>query len=341
MHIKAQALLIWQSFSSGPYYTELCGLKMPLSFFDPYQLSRLPDQSFGLGINPEDVIAPTYNFFNPIYFRPWKVHVENAVKDFGSAICNEKDKFKICLDVQQFRPNEIIVKTTKTEIIIEGQHDERADEHGYISRQFKRKYKFPEYCDSDTVTSNLTKDGVLIITAIKKCLKNQNDERIIPIKMCETCPLANISQRMEYQKDIMAKNEGKENSMLQKAIRTTTTDEKKCNKSSDKMESSKEHCSLLNTGGALKIKGNCDKMSESKIESCEEAMQITGAKFDKCNLASKSEASGFSSMSCETVQSKEAAFSSSISFDMKSSTEKTAEYINEIIATELKQTSDM
>lgn len=47
------------------------------------------------------------------------------------------------LDVQQFTPNEITVKCTDKHIIVEGKHDERADEHGHVSRHFVRRYQLP------------------------------------------------------------------------------------------------------------------------------------------------------------------------------------------------------
>lgn len=50
---------------------------------------------------------------------------------------------QVILDVQQFTPNEITVKTTEKHIIVEGKHEEKADEHGFISRHFVRRYQLP------------------------------------------------------------------------------------------------------------------------------------------------------------------------------------------------------
>lgn len=70
------------------------------------------------------------------------------------------------LDVQHFKPNEITVRTKGDNTIeIEGKHEEKADEHGYISRHFVRKYVLPKGHDINQVQSNLSTDGVLTITA--------------------------------------------------------------------------------------------------------------------------------------------------------------------------------
>ncbi len=43
---------------------------------------------------------------------------------------------QVCLDVQQFKPEEVNVKTVDNFVVIEGKHEEKEDEHGYISRHF-------------------------------------------------------------------------------------------------------------------------------------------------------------------------------------------------------------
>lgn len=75
---------------------------------------------------------------------------------------------QVILDVQQFSPDEITVKTVDNYVIVEAKHEERQDEHGYISRHFVRRYVLPSSHDLDNVTSTLSSDGVLTITAPKK-----------------------------------------------------------------------------------------------------------------------------------------------------------------------------
>jgi crystallin alpha B len=56
------------------------------------------------------------------------------------------------LDVHQFKPEEITVKTIENYVIIEGRHQEKEDEHGYIQRHFVRKYLLPEGVKPEAVT---------------------------------------------------------------------------------------------------------------------------------------------------------------------------------------------
>lgn len=155
---------------------------MDMSFSRP---SRLLDQHFGIGLNRDDLLNSLSSSFQsnsllrrPGYFRPWSRSLQR--QDSGSTINTDKDKFQVILDVQQFTPNEITVKTTGNCIIVEGKHEEKQDEHGYVSRHFVRRYVLPSDHDVSDVVSSLSSDGILTVTAPKKQMI-QGGERIVPI----------------------------------------------------------------------------------------------------------------------------------------------------------------
>ncbi|CAH2050924.1 unnamed protein product, partial [Iphiclides podalirius] len=104
-----------------------------------------------------------------------------TIQDVCSKIIEDNDKFQVNLDVKHFGPEEISVKIANGCFIVEALHEERADKHGwYTSRNFKRRYPLPGGVDLDAVTSTLSSDGVLSITAPIKTPKD-SDERIVPI----------------------------------------------------------------------------------------------------------------------------------------------------------------
>lgn len=84
------------------------------------------------------------------------------------------------LDVQQFTPEEITVKASNNCVLVEGKHEEKQDEHGFISRQFTRRYILPGGYDVADVVSTLSSDGVLTVTAPKRAPPVAG-ERSIPI----------------------------------------------------------------------------------------------------------------------------------------------------------------
>lgn len=166
---------------------------MPLLFSDWWNdLDRphhLLDQHFGLSLDPEDVISPSRSEL--VLYRPNRLRHASRFHPYSllkksrgsSTVAADKDKFLVTLDVQQFHPEEINVKVVDNNIVVEGKHEEKEDEHGWISRQFTRKYMIPTQCDSDKVESHLSLDGVLTITAPKKELSKPNsNERAIKIQ---------------------------------------------------------------------------------------------------------------------------------------------------------------
>lgn len=155
-----------------------------LPFLFDYELNRprlLMDQHFGLGLTPDDLLHVAAGpVVSREYYRPWR-HLAAAARDVGSSIKSDKDKFQVNLDVQHFSPEEISVKTADGYIVVEGKHEEKKDQHGYISRQFTRRYALPEGCVPESVESRLSSDGVLTVTAPRKVPLAVQGERNIPI----------------------------------------------------------------------------------------------------------------------------------------------------------------
>lgn len=132
------------------------------------------DQNFGLALLDNDLmLSPRHLGYNRCpavraYQRPWRFIPDS--KSGLSHVQNDKKNFAVNLDVQQFKPDEISVKVADGYIVVDGKHEERNDEHGFISRQFTRRYKIPENVDPSAITSTLSSDGVLSVGAPKKVL---------------------------------------------------------------------------------------------------------------------------------------------------------------------------
>nr|AIU47039.1 heat shock protein [Phenacoccus solenopsis] len=154
-----------------------------LDHFDRERPSRLLDQHFGLGLRKDDLLG-NFSLSSPLlrpgkYFRPWKEVIPR--QSSGSSLIKSDEKaFEIVLDVQQFAPSEITVKVADGSVIVEGKHEEKQDEHGFISRHFVRRYVPPKELDLENVVSSLSSDGVLTISVPKKTL-TQGGEKVVPI----------------------------------------------------------------------------------------------------------------------------------------------------------------
>ncbi|KAJ2948288.1 hypothetical protein O0L34_g7522 [Tuta absoluta] len=145
--------------------------------------SRLLDQHFGMGLRKDDLLTslssfPSSSLVRNSYFRPWRANL--ARQESSSTINMTKEKFEVILDVQQFTPEEITVKAANNSVVVEGKHEERPDEHGFISRQFSRRYVLPGGYNVEDLVSTLSSDGVLTITAPKR-QPPASGERVVPV----------------------------------------------------------------------------------------------------------------------------------------------------------------
>ncbi|CAK9804360.1 Protein lethal(2)essential for life [Anthophora quadrimaculata] len=182
---------------------------VPLIFRDWWDdferpVSRLMDQHFARGLNRDELVSrfsdlsfdrPLRSIFRDRYYRPWRNVTRQHSSGSSTIQIDNKDNFQVILDVQQFSPEEITVKTVGNNVIVEAKHEEKQDEHGFVSRHFVRRYLLPSSHDTINVTSSLSSDGVLTITAPKKGETPSGAERIVEI--VKTGEPANKSIKIE------------------------------------------------------------------------------------------------------------------------------------------------
>lgn len=143
--------------------------------------SSILDQHFGTGLFDSDLLPPM--LYRGYVLRP---RTQAVVQSSGqSEVKNDKDKFEVMLNVSHFKPDEIDVKVVGNFVVIHGKHEEKSDEHGFIQREFTRRYALPEGTELETVKSSLSANGVLTITVPKKAIEPSPNELIIPITMAK------------------------------------------------------------------------------------------------------------------------------------------------------------
>merc|ERR1719471_1000395 len=98
-------------------------------------------------------------------------------------VSDNKEKVELSPDTAGYKPDELKVTAGQGVVRIEGKHEERSQSgEVMVSRNMTRQYVLPSSADPALVTSNLSTDGVLLIT-IPKALKAVAQDRNVPIKM--------------------------------------------------------------------------------------------------------------------------------------------------------------
>lgn len=152
----------WNNFGSDIYPHELDIFTSPRSLFDHY-------------ISKYHRLSSLFSEFRNIF-------------DFDSAETRiGKDGFQVRVNVKDFVPNEISVKTVDNVIVIEAKHEERKDGHGYISRQFRRRYVIPREFKMENVITELSSDGILNIK-VSRDYNAKDDGNVRVLKIHQTGP---------------------------------------------------------------------------------------------------------------------------------------------------------
>ncbi|XP_020833443.1 heat shock protein beta-6 [Phascolarctos cinereus] len=151
----------------------------PLAFPSLTTPTRLFDQRFGEGLLEAELAALCPQALAPYYLRAPSVALR---ADPGPGqVTLAKGEFSVLLDVKHFSPEEINVKVVGEHVEVHARHEERPDEHGFISREFHRRYRLPEGVDPAAVTSALSPEGILSIQAPATTPGTQAAERKVPI----------------------------------------------------------------------------------------------------------------------------------------------------------------
>jgi len=96
---------------------------------------------------------------------------------------DEKTRFVVVLDVSHFAPEDVHVKIADDMLVTEASHEEKQDEHGFVTRFLKRRYPLPKDIDAQNFVSDLTRDGILTVKAPKIDIHQAPKERAVPVQI--------------------------------------------------------------------------------------------------------------------------------------------------------------
>jgi len=129
---------------------------------------------------------------NPLHSSAWtfpEVFGQNSDTIFSSKDSNQirmvddDTKLEISLDTTGYKPDELKVSAGQGLICVEGKHEEKSEAgQVMVSRQFSKKYSMPASAKAEEVISNLSQDGVLVVSVPKReAIKQEN--RSVPIEI--------------------------------------------------------------------------------------------------------------------------------------------------------------
>jgi len=108
----------------------------------------------------------------------------NSEQNGISRVQYDDDNYKILVNVQNYKPEELMIKTVDNTVHVEAKHEEKtSDGRSYATQSFNQSFTLPRGVNPESVSSALSRDGVLTISApLPKALKSSSSERLVPIK---------------------------------------------------------------------------------------------------------------------------------------------------------------
>jgi len=108
----------------------------------------------------------------------------NSESNGVSRVEYDANNYKIHVNVKEYKPEELVVKTVdNNKIQVEAKHEEKTSNgQSYSTKSFSQSFTLPKGVNPDSISSALSKEGVLTISApLPPALKN-NSEKLVPIK---------------------------------------------------------------------------------------------------------------------------------------------------------------
>lgn len=111
----------------------------------------------------------------------------------------ESGGLQLALDVADFKPEDLKIKLEDDNLVIEANNEQSSENH-YKKSHFKRWFKLPDGCDSDSIRSKLTSDGQLLVD-LPNPKPIENNAREIPIQVERREAVTNGSSTPETNKE--------------------------------------------------------------------------------------------------------------------------------------------
>ncbi len=93
----------------------------------------------------------------------------------------DEGRFQVEFDVRDYRPEELSIKTEGDVLIVLAKHETKTEPPGggsFVSRQFEQRFTLPSGVRPEAITSALSKEGTLTVTAPREHRQGREGDKI-------------------------------------------------------------------------------------------------------------------------------------------------------------------
>merc|ERR1711881_209006 len=149
-------------------------MALNINTFSPFSMRSAFDDSFFKSSWEDGWMIPSRSQMLQTPFKEFKsIFNEEETK------MNEDDaKMEVRIDASEYKPEELKVSVQSGRLLVEGKHEEKKDDgSAYVQKSFSRSYTLPKEAQADQMVSNLSSEGVLVITTPKIAPALTNETR--------------------------------------------------------------------------------------------------------------------------------------------------------------------
>ena len=123
------------------------------------------------------------SFFKTSWEDGWMIPSRSPFKEFKSMFNEEQTKvdeddvkMELRINASDYKPEELKVSVQSGRLLVEGKHEEKKEDgSAYVQKSFSRSFTLPKEAEADKIVSNLSSEGVLVITAPKSAPAIMNE----------------------------------------------------------------------------------------------------------------------------------------------------------------------
>ena len=147
-------------------------MTLNLNAISPFSMRSVFDDSFFKTSWEDGWMIPSRNQFLRNPFKEFK----SMFNEEQTKVDEDDVKMELRINASDYKPEELKVSVQSGRLLVEGKHEEKKEDgSAYIQKSFSRSFTLPKEAEADKIVSNLSSEGVLVITAPKSAPAIMNE----------------------------------------------------------------------------------------------------------------------------------------------------------------------
>merc|ERR1719220_999288 len=101
---------------------------------------------------------------------------ESMFNEEEAKVDEDEAKMELRINASDYKPEELKVSVQSGRLLVEGKHEEKKEDgSAYVQKSFSRSFTLPKEAEADKIVSNLSSEGILVVTAPKSAPAIMNE----------------------------------------------------------------------------------------------------------------------------------------------------------------------